>query len=589
MMAPGAAQAPQGFLIPLIARRIAILNGHADWQPENHFEVELLNTSLLARPSASCQDTDKDESWRHDEDAAIEVAVSSASLKRMMLYHGSLVKVWLVFLPISENTLNTLQPSNGPYKHSTFSFHGMLNLTAKQFAISGLGSYSFLLSFPFEMSSVSFLTLLVVCARRIENILFASRASTECSTELAERHFKSHVLQVCSASTSGDRNQGHHIARLVALPEADAKDSVAFLSPLLAFNMGFQNHLEAFIRPSEAPKSAVLTSDTAVNNEASGNRETAGGIEAECKVSSRICLSRLDKQADEAQCGRLMQPGRYLESFQGLQELESCRNDRQTDKVATISGPPTHESPALCRPEACVHKEGRRSRPQQGADSYQSCDPPPPDWVTRPCQSLFGKIHTAAKLVRPQMTVENKWHCNVLIHNHHICEGVGNDIFHQGCHLKCPWNGFLIQPPHIISRPPWIYRQQHSHVYVRLRPVHALTPLRDSSCQMKKVLCLQHCGEGRHLGCSLDGAKRWWPAQDHLLQYQRSRHGPRCGLLQGFEREAWFESADDCGCQQDQGHSAGLSPRKVILGILLDYELLPPFLHDVLCNLLGSR
>lgn len=87
----GPPKASQNFLIPLIARRIAILNGHSEWQPETTYDVAVLEHSLTARPSGDSGSSA--EAGRHDQDAAIEMALSRSSLQRMMLYPGALVKV----------------------------------------------------------------------------------------------------------------------------------------------------------------------------------------------------------------------------------------------------------------------------------------------------------------------------------------------------------------------------------------------------------------------------------------------------------------------------------------------------------------
>ena len=85
------AQQPlMGFLVPSIARRISILSGHADREKN----TVKLRVAVSAHPhlEANLRGEEDQAPWQQDYDAAAEIAVTTASLRQMMLYHGALVK-----------------------------------------------------------------------------------------------------------------------------------------------------------------------------------------------------------------------------------------------------------------------------------------------------------------------------------------------------------------------------------------------------------------------------------------------------------------------------------------------------------------
>ena len=83
-----------GFLVPSIARRISILKGHADID-RKHIRLKIVTAQYPSFEVDLQEGEHEQASWDKDYNAAAELALTSATLRRMMLYHGALVKVSL--------------------------------------------------------------------------------------------------------------------------------------------------------------------------------------------------------------------------------------------------------------------------------------------------------------------------------------------------------------------------------------------------------------------------------------------------------------------------------------------------------------
>ena len=94
-------------------------------------------------------------------------------------------------------------------------------------------------------------------------------------------------------------------------------DSTAYLSPILAFNLGAQHHLEAFMRPEKQQGST----DTALNSRQKDDelspRDPATSEMEKDACQQWVQTSRLSEPANKEGFGAVLQPG----NFSDLQDL----------------------------------------------------------------------------------------------------------------------------------------------------------------------------------------------------------------------------------------------------------------------------
>ena len=100
-----------------------------------------------------------------------------------------------------------------------------------------------------------------------------------------------------------------HIARLVATSEADSLDSVAYLSPLLAFNLGFQQHLEAFLKSAEQNGNASANSIAFSQEEAQSKQQDAIKEDGREISIHKVHISRLEVPPDRTGFAAVLQSG----------------------------------------------------------------------------------------------------------------------------------------------------------------------------------------------------------------------------------------------------------------------------------------
>lgn len=96
-----------GAIVPSVARRISILSGHTDWQKESFSLGTAVLKSSQFPHDTSAKSTEKPK-WQEEHDPALEVAVTPNTLKKLMQYHGSLVKVsisWQALLVLGAQSL----------------------------------------------------------------------------------------------------------------------------------------------------------------------------------------------------------------------------------------------------------------------------------------------------------------------------------------------------------------------------------------------------------------------------------------------------------------------------------------------------
>ena len=124
------------------------------------------------------------------------------------------------------------------------------------------------------------------------------------------------MAQVSRASGAKASESSHgskyHVARLVVHPGDDAKDTVAYLSPILAFNMGFQMHLEAFLFTPEQGQLRKATSKPASSTGAMEDHALSTDAEekSQGRFRHRVQVSRLEKPENDEDYCSVSQPGK---------------------------------------------------------------------------------------------------------------------------------------------------------------------------------------------------------------------------------------------------------------------------------------
>jgi len=90
-------------------RRLAILKGQ--WpEKDASMAVELLPFSQFV--DNVTQKRSPEDEWRQHHDPALEVAITRKTLQRLVLYHGSLVKVFLMHLHVMQDVSSKFRLSD---------------------------------------------------------------------------------------------------------------------------------------------------------------------------------------------------------------------------------------------------------------------------------------------------------------------------------------------------------------------------------------------------------------------------------------------------------------------------------------------
>ena len=97
------------YFIPSIGRRISILGGNAD--RGQNIRLKLIYSGSPHYDFEGYQRLEQ-HTWNQDYNPAVEVAVTSATLRRIMLYHGAIVKVGLLTDCISTDSTLSPRPSS---------------------------------------------------------------------------------------------------------------------------------------------------------------------------------------------------------------------------------------------------------------------------------------------------------------------------------------------------------------------------------------------------------------------------------------------------------------------------------------------
>ena len=113
----------------------------------------------------------------------------------------------------------------------------------------------------------------------------------------------------------------HHVGRLVATNNPSCEDSVAYLSPILAFNLGIQQDLEAYM--AQAPRHPREDSLTSPDQNPEEGNDVEEQSDTEGKGSQqRVQITHLSEPVSKEGFGVMLQPGK-LQTFASAQCWES--------------------------------------------------------------------------------------------------------------------------------------------------------------------------------------------------------------------------------------------------------------------------
>ncbi len=94
-------------------------------------------------------------------------------------------------------------------------------------------------------------------------------------------------------------------------------DSTAYLSPILAFNLGAQHHLEAFMRPEKQQGSTDTALESRQNDDELSPFDPATSETGKDGCQQWVQTSHLSEPANKEGFGTMLQPGNFSD-FQDL-------------------------------------------------------------------------------------------------------------------------------------------------------------------------------------------------------------------------------------------------------------------------------